>query len=57
MGLNFKIRFAFFHTCGSREQCTGPTKKKKKTLETCNVLSKLTLNRKPPHTLGMMVTP
>ena len=24
---SFKVRFAFFHTCGSREQCTGPSQK------------------------------
>ena len=27
MGLGFKIRFAFFCTCGSREQCIGANQK------------------------------
>jgi len=29
MGLSFNLTFAFFRTCGSREQYTGPTKKTK----------------------------
>ena len=28
--LSFNLTFAFFRTCGSREQCTGPTEKKAK---------------------------
>ena len=27
MWLNFKVRFAFFHTYGSRKQCTRPSQK------------------------------
>ena len=30
MGPNFKVVFAEKRTCGSREQCMGPTKKQSK---------------------------
>ena len=33
MGPSFKIRFAFFCTCKSREQCTNPQKKNADALE------------------------
>ena len=38
---NFKVIFAIFHTCRSREQCTGPREKRKRLLR---LLSKLTLS-------------
>ena len=35
MGPSFKVRFVFFRIYGSREQCTGPSQKKRKRTVCC----------------------
>ena len=34
MGLSFKVRLVFSHTCGSHKQCIGPIEKNVDVLET-----------------------
>ena len=55
VGPNFKVIFAKFRTCGSREQCMGPTEKNADAQNNANVQNNANmLLSKPNHDTKMM---